>query len=168
MTGFFRPITPKRFTHERIENALKEVRQSLKSDFEPQVLAELANMTEDWQHQPTFRARHRAGAGGIEVVFNPVENEAGRIFSYVDQGTAPHTITPRKPGGTLHFVGSVPKTRARGGQRRRKIAPGQEVFAQSVAHPGIQPRKFIERRRARLQAIFRRTVENALRRGLRE
>lgn len=163
MTGYFRPITPKRLTHERIENALKEVRKALRDDFEPQVIAELAEMTSNWQHQPTFKARHSAGVGGIEVVFNPIDNEAGRIFKWVDQGTDPHTIE----GNPLHFVGSVPKTRARGGQRARKIAPGQEVFAQSVSHPGIQPRKFIERRKARLQAIFRRTVENALRRGLR-
>ncbi|GAA3027244.1 hypothetical protein [Streptosporangium longisporum] len=46
---------------------------------------------------------------------------------YVEYGTRPHTIRPKKPGGTLHWVG----------------ADGTHHFAQEVHHPGTRAQPFI-------------------------
>lgn len=45
---------------------------------------------------------------------------------FVHEGTKPHQILPKKPGGTLHFM-----------------IGGQDVFAKSVSHPGTRPNKFL-------------------------
>lgn len=60
---------------------------------------------------------------------------SGEVFTnvnyaqYVHEGTRPHKITPRAPGGVLRFP--VPP-------RSRNF-----VFARSVNHPGTRPRPFL-------------------------
>lgn len=49
---------------------------------------------------------------------------------YMHEGTKPHTIKPRKPGGVLVFF--WPKV-------------GHVVHFKSVNHPGTRPYKFLER-----------------------
>ena len=45
---------------------------------------------------------------------------------YVHEGTRPHVIRPRNPGGVLHFTMN-----------------GRSVFARSVNHPGTAARPFL-------------------------
>jgi HK97 gp10 family phage protein len=45
---------------------------------------------------------------------------------YVEEGTKPHLIKPKSPGGTLRFV-----------------IDGQVVYAKSVQHPGTKAQPFI-------------------------
>ena len=61
-------------------------------------------------------------------------NPQGKIYSvvnyapYVNNGTRPHVIRPRRAGGTLRFrVG------------------GMTVYAREVHHPGTSPRPFLDR-----------------------
>jgi hypothetical protein len=79
-----------------------------------------------------YSAANGSIAAGIRV--GPVVNKSIKVTStnphtrYVNDGTRPHTIRPRRPGGVLAFqVG------------------GRTVFARLVHHPGFRGTHFLER-----------------------
>lgn len=61
----------------------------------------------------------KANPVGIVMVDHPAA-------SYVMNGTSPHPIRPRRPGGVLRFT-----------------VGGRVVFARSVSHPGTKPNPFL-------------------------
>lgn len=67
-----------------------------------------------------------------------------KIWGYVDKGTEPHIITPKKPGGVLAFnVGYEAKTSpVANANVGSGIASGKRVMTQRVNHPGNEPREF--------------------------
>jgi len=62
---------------------------------------------------------------GIVDIFNT--KYPMKIIQYMEQGTRPHMILPKKKGGVLRFM-----------------SEGKVIFARSVAHPGTRPYKMIE------------------------
>lgn len=158
----FKAIKPKRLTADRAERALKEVQRAIKSEFVPVVLDDMYADVADWNHQPTFKADFSGGGGTVD--FAPANNKAGKIYNYVSGGTKPHKIRARR-ARFLAFKGKASKTRAQGGQRRGKVRVGQQVFARSVNHPGIQARNFVGRRRVRYGRLFKSVVDAAFARG---
>lgn len=48
------------------------------------------------------------------------------VLMYMEEGTPPHVITPKKPGGFLHF-----------------FIGGDEIFAKMVRHPGTPAYKMV-------------------------
>jgi HK97 gp10 family phage protein len=64
--------------------------------------------------------------GTDKVVIGPNTEQAPYAI-YVERGTQPHVITPKKPGGVLRF----------------KVG-GTWVYARKVHHPGTQAQPFIE------------------------
>lgn len=64
-------------------------------------------------------------AGGLEADY----------ALYVHEGTRPHMIFPRRPGGTLAFE-----------------VDGRTVFARSVHHPGTRARPFLRNAATRVAA----------------
>lgn len=88
-----------------------------------------------------------------------------RIWLYVDKGTEPHVIRA-KDGGKLFFqTGYSPKTQAPG---KAHIGSGQSSgpFAQvdEVEHPGTEARGFSKAIGKKMSPVFRRQIENILRR----
>jgi hypothetical protein len=71
----------------------------------------------------------KANPVGIVMVDHPAA-------SYVLNGTRPHPIYPRRPGGVLRFT----------------LGGGRVVFARHVEHPGTRPNNFLWR--AMLAAKF--------------
>ncbi|RMG89649.1 MAG: hypothetical protein D6706_21000 [Chloroflexi bacterium] len=63
-------------------------------------------------------------------------------FVFVDAGTRPHTITPKRSPLLAFRSEYVAKTTPRVPDPRPGRSGGQMVFAKSVQHPGIQAREF--------------------------
>lgn len=117
------------------EDALKEIGKSFISDFRA--------VTSTWEHKPTFKVfgpfMHR---GDLIVEVFPTTYED--IWTWVDQGTAPHVILPKGPGYPMRFPANYEaKTELYSlwptmGQGKH----GPEVAAWKVNHPGIKARLF--------------------------
>lgn len=71
-----------------------------------------------------FTTHTEREAGGLRTrITNSAEHA-----SYLNNGTRPHVIRPRKPGGVLVFTNKA----------------GQIVFAREVHHPGTRPYRILD------------------------
>lgn len=66
------------------------------------------------------------------------------IVTFLDKGTKPHIIRPKRPGGSLKFRAQESVVRKDGS----KLGFGDDVFAKQVKHPGTPPQEFVS------QALF--------------
>lgn len=140
-------------------NTLEDLRAGIRAD--------LARVTETWEHQPVFFELKTAAAGGnlhsgtIRITTND------RIYKFVDEGTRPHIIAPRKAGGVLVFrTGYRAKTVPQYILSRAGGAFGPVRFARVVKHPGTKPRRFTQtitkRWQERAGPLMQRRVRMAL------
>jgi len=104
----------------------------------------LTEATSTWQHHPRVEVlvlsggRGRGSASvGVSVI--------SRAFHFVDRGTRPHWIFPKKPNGVLAFNADFG---AKSRPRRLRAYAGHsrppKVFTRGVYHPGIEARGFSE------------------------
>lgn len=104
-----------------------------------------------WEHKVTFTQTvdKRGGVFAIEV------STDDDIYGYVDRGTRPHVIRPKRARALRFRGGYRAKTRVGVIGSRQGGAFGATVHAMSVNHPGFPGRKFSEtirrRRRTTLQ-----------------
>ncbi len=77
-------------------------------------------------------------------------NKAPHVL-FLEEGTKPHTITPKKAGGVLAFQ-----------------AAGDMVFARSVKHPGTKPTHFMLDARDRAEVVLARFIEAGFRSAIGE
>jgi len=103
------------------------------------MLKDFLKTTRTWKHKPKFKKI-------IKFTGEPKRAEVtttDRIYGYVNFGTPPHIIRPRKKGGVLVFPAkSTPKTTPRLISSRAGSSSKQLVFAREVRHPGIKARRF--------------------------
>lgn len=99
-----------------------------------QIVEDLQAVTSTWKHKPKFVVTNRLGFRTIAT--------ASKIFGYVDEGTRPHIIRPRKAKrlrfNAMFKAKSVPN---RFVARQGASAP-PVVFAMEVHHPGTKARGF--------------------------
>lgn len=110
----FRTITPQllpqKVFDEAFERASREMERDVKGAFSDAVSA--------WKHQPTWRGYVRVDNTSIYISVGTTDE----IFKFVDEGTIPHIIRPKRPGGFLHWVST----------------DGADHFAKEVHHPGTK------------------------------
>lgn len=109
------PIKPKGklFDIPRIEKAVK---QGMRAGGE-EVVSILEGYTKDWNPPPTFEV--------VPVSDGVIIGTDDERFEWVNEGTKPHVITPRK-AKALRF----------------DAASGGVVFTKRVNHPGTAPRDY--------------------------
>lgn len=150
----------KRYSQSRREliAIVQKEADAVQQDFE--------SVVSDWsdENTPRFVQVKVSTEQRFSITVRPDRRQkAARIFTYVDKGTEPHVITPKKPGGALVFqAGYLPKTAPIVGGGGRAI--GDRVFTKKVHHPGTEPRDFSDKIHAKSAKRFRRDIENALRR----
>ena len=98
-----------------------------------------------------FQVLRRAGQQVLEFR-QAAKTPAGEFYGvFVREGTPPHVIRPRRPGGVLRFV----------------VGGGQVVFTREVHHPGTSPNPYHLRTLARadvgIQRLLRETGEKVAR-----
>lgn len=138
-----------------IRDDLRKMGRGIKKD--------LAKTTATWDTPVNFQMRTKNKKGILEMEVRPKPGTKGEeIFNYVDRGTKPHTIEPKKPGGVLSFMWGGPgsykaKTKPRVIGSTSGGATGAMVAFTKVKHPGTRARKFsdsIARRWAQLSRKF--------------
>ena len=99
--------------------------------------------TQNWETEvnfvPQLLESPRSGLYEVDVFVT------NRIWTFVDQGTRPHAIRPKKAGGMLVFpVGGKAKTQPGRIDSGTGATGTSIVFAKGVQHPGTKPRGFSE------------------------
>lgn len=127
------------------------------------------DVVSDWNTEVTFRNTKKAGYKVLRIEVRPHKNK--RIFEYVDRGTRPHKIKPkrRRPKSktkaslafkTNYSARTAPIAQAHVGSGQ---ASGPWVFAKEVNHPGTKARKFSKTIHEEVKPEFRRRTENVFR-----
>ena len=92
-------------------------------------------------HQVTRRTGHAGQLIGLGDITPTQAATVARSYAvYIDRGTAPHIIRPRR-ASVLAWAGDATGRRATG--RTRKGYKGPMVFARQVHHPGTKARPFM-------------------------
>lgn len=117
-----------------IRNTLTETAKAVKVDFGATVRT--------WINKPTFRTKWVNNGWGREI------STDSEIYGFVDFGTKPHPITPKR-APMLRFQwggpGSYkPKTLTRQILSQQGGSTGPIVVALKVDHPGTEAREFSE------------------------
>lgn len=129
------PITPRgplfdlTSARRAIDNALDGAAKGALVDFKV--------TTQTWEHKPDFTIE--APSDDTRII-----STDDAIYGYVDAGTKPHIIVPRRAKVLMFGPGARAKTRPRvigsgGGSKG-----GATVVAHRVNHPGTEAREFSE------------------------
>lgn len=94
--------------------------------------------------------KYKVEDGRVVVYTNNIINK------YIEEGTRPHKITPKKPGGSLRFMARESASYSDG----TPIKTGDTVFAKEVNHPGTRPRPFFRQGLALSKQGIRRIIED--------
>lgn len=142
LTAIKAKVPPKGKARLTVLNKLREVGKEIQEDFEGTVAT--------WNHKPTFKIDISTAGGQPSVTVGTADEK----YKWVDEGTSPHVIVPKK-AKILRFPGkSVPKTRPGNLKAGAGMVGGDEVFAHVVLHPGTQPRKFSEKIKNKWKSEF--------------
>lgn len=105
--------------------------------------AELRAVIDEWKSELDFAVFPTRRRESIVYQVKGVGPDV-QIFHYVDKGTRPHVIRPKKPGGRLAFQpGYSPRT-APIAQFNvgTGLKSGDTIFRAEVHHPGTKAREF--------------------------
>lgn len=151
----FEPIIPKKKVFDparyiaEVDRAVITSKNGVQADFK--------KTTATWSHQPKWYATRR---GYIWYI-----GTSDVIYSYVDEGTRPHVIRPKRPGGRLRFfrTGFKPKSRvgyiaSYAGQKANKDL----TYTRVVHHPGTKARRFSEKIKEKWEKEFKRLCRQAI------
>jgi hypothetical protein len=125
-------------TAKQLDAALVETQNGARAE----AIRELQYATSTWTHQPAFKGTvwHRGSEFTTKV------STGDQTFIYVDQGTKPHIIAPKREGYPLAFQSGYKAKSAPGILRAYKGgAFGSMVYAMHVHHPGTKARKFMDK-----------------------
>lgn len=118
-----------------------------------------------WDHKVKFGYVY--DVSGNEISANVYAYGANKkIWFWVNYGTKPHIIRPKKKKFLKFQTGYSPRT-ARGGFGGPGKAFGGWVSAKEVHHPGIRAREFTKDITNRARPRFRRLTEAAFRKAIR-
>lgn len=126
--------------------ALERAGQELKQDFE--------KTTRTWSTNVRFEVR--VHSRGVTVTTR------NAIWRYVDAGTRPHIIRPRRARILAFRAGYTPKTRVGSIIAGAGGPTGPRVVARQVQHPGTKARGFSRRLRAKWKTRWPEMVKRAI------
>ena len=152
------PIKPKVFPQQasKVEAAIRAASQRAAAE----LVADHEKTVSTWSTKPRFTVK--VSASEIEV------RTDSPIWRYVDQGTKPHVIRPKRPGGMLRFsTGYQAKTRPGSIIAGSGGASGPVAWAKEVQHPGTKARGFSRRLRAKWKEKYPRDMQRAISEALR-
>lgn len=134
-------------------NDVRKVGTGIKADFE--------KTTATWKTQVKFEVQVSLAGGPQAEVFT-----TNKIYGYVDKGTEPHVILPKRKKA-LSFVwggpGSYrPKTRPGVIGSSGGGATGDRVAFKGVLHPGTKPRNFSKEIQKLWTPRFKRAMEASM------
>jgi hypothetical protein len=95
---------------------------------------------EGWEHQVSFATQSQIEGKRARVIVGTNDE----IYGYVNHGTKPHEIKPKRKGRLSFRTGYRAKTQRGSLRSGSGGATGAWVSAKKVQHPGTEPRNFDE------------------------
>lgn len=146
------PIRPKVFPGlaSKVEAAIKAASQRAAAE----LVADHEKTVSTWSRKPRFTVK--VSAREIEV------RTDDEIWGYVDRGTKPHVIRPKRARMLRFQGGYAAKTRPGSIIAGNGGASGPVVWAKEVQHPGTKARGFSRRLRAKWKEKYPRDMQKAI------
>jgi len=154
-----KPIHPSKLNLPAMQQELEDEANSIADD----IMLDFLLTTGTWEHDVKFEKIVQVGPDSIEILVDTDDE----IYGYVNNGTRPHVILPKKEGGVLAFPSAYSaKTTPGIASSHAGGSSGETVFAKGVLHPGTEARKFDEiiskdwekRFKSRLQEAMKRVA----------
>lgn len=122
------------------------------------VLRDLQSTVRTWKHKPTFDVTITQNNGNYSVTAGTDDE----IYGYVNDGTKPHVIKPKRSKYLRFSSGYKAKTRVGiiGSQDGGSF--GNDVFSKGVYHPGFVGRKFTEKIAKRRQVTIEQEIDHSI------
>ena len=139
-----------------IKAALDDLGKQIKKTFE--------GTTATWETDVKFDVDVTMNNSKAEIVVS-TDNE---IYGYVNEGTKPHIIRPKRARRLAFRTGYRPKTRPKSITSGPGGASGPWVTAGVVHHPGTKAREFTKYVIVRYQDIIPRVIQDAINRAAKE
>ena len=111
--------------------ALKESGKKVKEDF--------LRPTRTWQHRVGVEVLTNITSTGVELLAGTDD----KIYTYLEYGTRPHTIRPKRAKALRFMSGFRPKTTPGSLWSGAGGSFGDRVYAGAVRHPGTKPRRWL-------------------------
>lgn len=153
-------IKPARFKDEAFTAAMQAVAKEVGRE----MVLDFRETTRTWKHKPKFELLTAVNPN-VEVLVGTDDE----IYGYVNDGTRPHTIRPKRAKALAFKWGGkgsyMPKTKPKvigstpGGPR------GPQVAFPEVHHPGTEARNFDDEIEKKWRPKFRRLCEAAMKSG---
>jgi hypothetical protein len=147
-------IRPKNLNEKAMRAALLDGLKDVAKDVD----ADFAKTYATWKRKPEFTTevemRDRGGKFTVST-----DNE---IYRYMDEGTKPHIIRPKKAQKLFFRTGYRAKTTPRVIGSGSGGANGPDVFANVVHHPGTKAREFAETLKEKYQRTFGKSMQRSL------
>lgn len=140
-------MKPKAFNSQAFRLEMVRMTAKITKDMEK----DYRKTTAKWKKKPTWLREVNYSSSKI-TTFVGTENE---IYGYIDYGTKPHLIVPRRKT-VLRFLGS-----SYGGSGRPK--GGDYVFAKYVNHPGFKGYKHSKRLLKKWKPLSKKRFDAAMR-----
>jgi hypothetical protein len=149
------PIIPKKKFLGDI-NALERAIEQVLDNAGYDALSLFEDTTRTWKNRPTFYMR-KIGAGRSV-------GTRSNIYKFVDKGTRPHTIRPKRAGGVLRFKAGGFKAKTKPGRIQSfKGSAGQKwISSKGVQHPGTEARGFSKDIGERMQKEITKEMKRAI------
>lgn len=122
------------------------------------ILKDLEATVRTWSTKPTFDLTITEKGGDYSVVAG-TDNV---VYGYVDEGTKPHDIKPKRSKYLRFSSGYKTKTRVGIIGSRAGGAFGDDVFSTGVHHPGTEAREFTIRIQKRRQITVEQEIKSAV------
>jgi hypothetical protein len=148
---------------------LKALRVTMKEWGEQDAIPAFDAVTTGWQgERPYWIQIYRAGATWLENIIQPSEldSPSANKWRWLDKGTPPHVIAPKKEGGLLvfpvnYFPGSYPGIL----QTKPGVERGPLIGLREVNHPGIEPRGWTDMLVEKLAPTYQEAAELGMERA---
>lgn len=128
-----KPIIPKKYK----ELDLTAITRRIVAEEAVEVRTDYEKTIKTWKHKPIFVIQWNKDRTSATV------GTDSKIYEYVDAGTPPHLIKPKRPGYPLSFnVPTKAKTRVMQINSYSGSKGTKPVKAMVVHHPGTKARKF--------------------------
>lgn len=125
---------------------------------------DLKSTTRTWTHQPKFSVNILP----TNVDYTIIAGTDDEIYSYVDAGTRPHPIRPKRSKYLRFTSGYRSKTRVNIIGSREGGSFGDEVFSKGVNHPGFAGRNFLAQIARRRQVTLEQEISQAIAKVMRQ
>jgi len=130
-----------------------------------EIVADYNQTVQTWRNKPAFETAISLAGGDASVLVTP-DGPNRQQFEYVDKGTRPHIIRPRR-ARKLRFK-SVYRAKTQPGVIGSGPggASGEDVYRDFVNPPGTEARRFSEIIEQRRRKRFQGAMVDAMQRGM--